>query len=306
MSNRRNFLKQFSAGTALLSIGTIPIQAFAKRDVVKITILHTNDVHSRIDPFPDNDPKFAGKGGVANRATIINEIRNTEPNVLLFDAGDMFQGTPYYNMFGGEVEIKLMSLLGYDAGTIGNHDFDNGLDALAKQLVHANFPLINANYDFNNTAMHGKTLPCKIFEKDGIRIGVFGVGIELKGLVPDKHFGATIYNNPLETSATQAHYLKKTQKCDLVICLSHLGFKYPDDKVSDEVLAKSSANIDLIIGAHTHTFIDTPYKYYNRFNEEVLVAQVGWGGIKLGRIDFFIDKRLKRKNATSINYSIGK
>ncbi|HQV00885.1 MAG TPA: metallophosphatase, partial [Bacteroidia bacterium] len=233
MSNRRNFLKQFSAGTALLSMGAFPLQAFAKRDIVKITILHTNDVHSRVDPFPDNDPKFAGKGGVAQRAAIIHQIRNTERNVLLLDAGDMFQGTPYYNMFGGEVEIKLMSLLGYDAGTIGNHDFDNGIDALAKQLIHANFPLINSNYDFKNTAMEGKTLPHKIFEKDGIRIGVFGMGIELKGLVPDKLYGATIYYNPIESAAKQAHYLKKTQHCDLIICLSHLGYKYPDGKVSD-------------------------------------------------------------------------
>lgn len=304
MNNRRDFLKQLSAGGILIGAGTFPFEAFSKNDVVKITVLHTNDVHSHIDPFPDNDPKFAGLGGVAQRALIIDKIRNEEKNVLLLDAGDIFQGTPYYNLYGGELEMKLMSQLNYDAGTIGNHDFDNGLEGLVKQLPYANFPLVNCNYDFSKTIMNGKTIPYKIFDKGGVKIGVFGIGIELKGLVDQRMYGETVYNDPLAKAAQYAHQLKKIEHCDLVICLSHLGFKYPDEKLSDEVLAKKSANIDLIIGGHTHTFLDEPYKYYNREGKPVLVAQVGWAGIKLGRIDFYIEKRLSKKVVTSSNQII--
>ena len=259
--------------------------------MVKLVVLHTNDVHSHIEPFAPNDPRYPGLGGVAQRAAIINRIRNEEKNVLLLDAGDIFQGTPYFNLYGGELEMKLMSRLGYDASAIGNHDFDNGVDGLSKQLVHANFPLICANYDFAGTSMQGKTLPWKIFEKEDLRIGVFGLGIELKGLVDQRMYLETRYLDPLQKAAEISHLLKKEKKCDLVICLSHLGYKYPDEKVSDEVLAKKSMHIDLIIGGHTHTFIDQPYRYYNRENKPVLVAQVGWAGIKLGRIDFFIEKK---------------
>lgn len=262
--------------------------------MVKIVILHTNDVHSHIEPFADNDPKYPGLGGVAQRAVIINQIRNEEKNVLLLDAGDIFQGTPYFNLYGGELEMKLMSQMGYDASAIGNHDFDNGVDGLSKQLVHAKFPLLCANYDFSKTSMSGKTQPYKIFEKDGIRIGVFGLGIELKGLVDSRNYKETVYLDPLPKAAEYSHLLKKEQKCDIVICLSHLGFKYPDAKISDEVLAKKSSNIDLIIGGHTHTFIEEPYRYYNRESKPVLVAQVGWAGIKLGRIDFYAEKKSRK------------
>jgi 5'-nucleotidase len=297
LKNRRDFLKLFATGAVGMSFAGIPYKVLAKRSVTKITVLHTNDVHSHIDPFPANDPKYPGLGGISQRAAIINEIRNQEKNVLLLDAGDIFQGTPYFNLFKGEVEMKLMSKLGYDAGTIGNHDFDNGVEGLAQQMVHANFPLLNANYDFNNTAMKGKTQPYKIFEKEGVRIGVFGVGIELQGLVDKKMYGNTIYNDPLEKAAIVAYHLKNVEKCDLIICLSHLGYKYPDEKVSDEVLAKKSLHIDLIIGGHTHTFIEKPYRYKNRDQKDVLVAQVGWAGIKLGRIDFFVDKKMRTLRA---------
>ncbi len=304
MNSRRDFLKTLGASAMGLGLTGIPFDVLAKKQIVKITVLHTNDVHSRIEPFPANDAKYPGLGGVAQRSAIINEIRNQEKNVLLLDAGDMFQGTPYFNLYGGELEIKLMSKMGYDAGTIGNHDFDNGVDGLAKQLMHANFPLLNANYDFRETPMEGKTLPFKIFEKDGVRIGVFGIGIELAGLVDKKMYGKTKYFDPLENAAITAHKLKRIEKCDLVICLSHLGYKYPDDKVSDEVLAKRSLNIDLIIGGHTHTFINNPYKYKNRDGKDVLVAQVGWAGIKLGRIDFFVEKKFRNIKATASTIKI--
>ena len=305
MSKRRDFLKQLSVATILAGLGTFPREAFAKRDVVKITILHTNDVHSRIDPFPDNDPKYAGKGGVAQRASIINKIRNEERNVLLLDAGDIFQGTPYFNQYGGELELKLMSAMGYDASTIGNHDFDNGMDGLLNQLPNAKFPLINCNYNFDDTVLKGSTIPYKVFEKDGISIGVFGLGIELQGLVDKKLYGNTKYLDPLEKAAEYAYLLRHKEHCDLVICLSHLGYQYADSKVSDTVLAKKSMGIDLIIGGHTHTFLDTPFTYSNRENKQVLVAQVGWAGIKLGRIDFYVEKRSRKKIITSSTQTIG-
>lgn len=304
MSNRREFIRTLAASSLGIGLSGIPYDVFAKKGIVKITILHTNDVHSHIEPFPANDAKYPGLGGVAQRAAIINEIRNKEKNVLLFDAGDMFQGTPYFNMFHGEVELKLMSKMQYDAATIGNHDFDNGVDGLATVLHHANFPLLCCNYDFSKTPMKDKTIPWKIFEKDEVRTGVFGLGIELDGLVDKKMYGATAYQNPVEKAAEAAYHLKKKEKCDVVICLSHLGYKYPEEKISDAELAKKSLNIDLIIGGHTHTFIDKPYVYKNRDGQNVLVAQVGWAGIKLGRIDFFVEKKFRSITAQGTSLKI--
>ena len=308
MNSRRHFLKQLASASALIGTASFPFEAFAKNDVVKITILHTNDVHSHIEPFPENDFKYPGMGGIARRMALIDYIRNTEKNVLLFDAGDIFQGTPYFNMFNGELEMKLMSKMQYDAGTIGNHDFDNGVDGLSSQLIHANFPLLNCNYDFSGTSMAGKTKPYQIFEKENIRIGVFGLGIELKGLVDSKLYGATKYLDPLENAAVISHKLKHEEKCDLIICLSHLGYKYEDTKLSDTILAKKSLNIDLIIGGHTHTFLDTPYQINNRDNKKVLIAQVGWAGLKLGKVDFYMakgkEKKLALANAINIDGKI--
>jgi len=304
LNNRRIFLKKFSAGIFLAGLGEIPIEAFAKKELVKITILHTNDVHSHIEPFPLNHPKYPGMGGVAQRAALINKIRSEEKNVLLFDCGDIFQGTPYYNVYNGELELKLMSMMRYDAGTIGNHDFDHGVEGLARQLPHAHFPLLCCNYDFSKTEMAGKTIPYKIFEMDGVRIGVFGLGIELKGLVDPKLYGKTIYQSPLEKAAETAFHLKRKLKCNLVICLSHLGFSYKEIKVSDTILAKESLHIDLILGGHTHTFIDDPYKYYNRDGKEVLIAQVGWAGIRLGRIDYYFETATSKKTSKSSTVKI--
>ncbi len=294
MNSRRDFIRKVTAGAVFTGLGGVPWDLLAAKEMVKITVLHTNDVHSHVEPFPANDPKWPGLGGAAERATIINRIRNEEKNVLLLDAGDIFQGTPYFNLYDGEVEMKLMSKMKYDASAIGNHDFDHGVDGLSRSLAHADFPLLCANYDFTGTPMAGKTQDYKIFTLDDIRIGVFGLGIELKGLVDPHMYGATVYLDPLERAAVVTHLLKKEKKCDIVICLSHLGFKYPDEKISDEVLAKKSLDIDLIIGGHTHTFIDTPYRYFNRDNKPVMVAQVGWAGIRLGRIDFFAERKSKK------------
>lgn len=305
---RRHFLKNMSSGALLLGTGGFPLEALAsiKPEIVKLTILHTNDVHSRIDPFPMDGTSNQGLGGAAKRATLLKQIRKQEKNVLLLDGGDIFQGTPYFNFYGGELEMKLMSEMGYDAATIGNHDFDNGIDGLNKQLVNANFPLLNANYDFSNTVLKSKVQPYKIFKKEGVKIGVFGVGIELKGLVTPSLYKETVYNDPLSIANKTATLLKKELKCDYVICLSHLGYKYKNDKIDDVKLATQSQNIDLIIGAHTHTFMDKPDILKNADGQPIIINQVGWAGIMLGRIDVAFERTKSEKCASCQNIYIGK
>ncbi|GAA3743823.1 metallophosphatase [Flavobacterium ginsengisoli] len=297
---RREFIEKTAASTALLSLG-LSLSSFESNDIKHLTILHTNDVHSHIDPFPADDPRNPNKGGVSRRAALIETIRRENPNVLLLDAGDIFQGTPYFNYYGGELEFKLMSMMKYDASTIGNHDFDNGLDGLYAQLPHATFDFINSNYDFKNTVMDGHVKPYKIFNKNGIKIGVFGVGIELQGLVDKKLYLETVYNNPVEVAQDMTKLLKKEQKCDLVICLSHLGYKYKDDptKISDLTFAEQTQDIDLIIGGHTHTFLEKPTIVKNKDGKDVLVNQVGCYGINLGRIDFYFDKNKAHTNQSA-------
>lgn len=251
----------------------------------RLTILHTNDWHSRIEPFPDDGGRNANRGGAVRRMRLIQQIRAVEPNVILLDSGDIFQGTPYFNFFAGELEMKLMSQMGYDASTIGNHDFDAGMENLVTQLGHADFPMLCANYDFKGTPLEGKTMPYKVFKRGGIKIGVFGLGIELKSLVPDELYGKTEYQDPLEKGHATASLLRNQKKCDLVICLSHLGYKYREDKVDDVELAATSSDIDIILGGHTHTFLDAPVEVPNLKGEPVIVNQVGFGGLRLGRMD---------------------
>jgi 5'-nucleotidase len=300
--NRRKFITQIGLAGGALALSSIPADLIASSGLTKITILHTNDTHSRIDPFPVSDPKFGGMGGVARRMQLINKIRSEEKNVLLFDSGDIFQGTPYFNYYGGELEIKLMSAMKYDAATMGNHDFDAGIDGFNKQLPHATFPFLCSNYDFSKTVLAGKTQSYKIIEKENIRIGIFGLGIELQGLVDEKCYGKTIHKNPLDTANLIAKNLKENEKCDIIICLSHLGYRYEGSKkASDAVLAEQTVNIDLILGGHTHTFLDEPVAYKNLKGNKVLVAQSGFGGIRLGRIDFLIEKKsgkILNKNST--------
>lgn len=296
-SSRRSFIKTLSASAALLAIGANPLAAAAKEPITKLTILHTNDVHSRIEPFPEDGSRNAGLGGVARRASLIKQIRAEEEQVLLLDAGDIFQGTPYFNLYGGELEIKLMSKLGYDAATMGNHDFDAGIDGFDKQLKHANFPFLIANYDFSGTVLEGKTQPFKVFHKGALKIGVFGLGIALEGLVEASNYGQIKYLDPIPVANQIANQLKQEQQCDLVICLSHLGYSYKDNKVSDKVLADQTSGIDLIIGAHTHTFMTAPEIRKNKQGEEVRIFQVGFAGINLGRIDYYFEKGRKKKQA---------
>jgi 5'-nucleotidase len=289
---RRNFIQQTAATGAFIGLGGLSL-SFAENSKKHITILHTNDVHSHIEPFGANDPRNPNMGGVARRATLIGQIRNENPNTLLLDAGDIFQGTPFFNFYGGELEFKLMSMLKYDASTLGNHDFDNGIDGLYAQLPHADFDFISSNYDFRNTVMDAHTLPHQTFTKDGVKIGVFGLGIELTGLVNSHLYKETKYLDPIEIASDMARILKEEKKCDLIICLSHLGFEYNSNKISDVKLAKATKDIDLIIGGHTHTFLEKPEIHINKAGKKVLINQVGCFGLYLGRIDFYLDSKNK-------------
>ncbi len=297
---RRSFFQQFILSSGGLLLAPKIIAQTHKKKRKKITILHTNDTHSNIDPFPENHSKYPGMGGVAKRFEIIQKIRSEEENVILLDAGDIFQGTPYFNTFNGNLEMKLMSKMGYDASTMGNHDFDIGLEGFKLAKKHANFPFLCSNYDFSNTLLKNETKPYQVFDRDGIKIGVFGIGVELDGLVSKGNYGDTVYQDPINIANRTAETLKQ-EGCDLIICLSHLGFSYDSkEKVSDLVLASQTKNIHVIIGGHTHTFLEKPIIEKNIIGELVLVNQVGWAGIQLGRIDIDISSKIKRKSNIEI------
>lgn len=294
MWTRRKFLGDslYLSGGVMVAANSLPdLLAFNKK-VRKLTVLHTNDTHSHIDPFPTDDAKYPGRGGVIRRASMIQEVRAQQENVLLLDAGDIFQGTPYFNKYGGVLEMKVMEALAYDAATMGNHDFDGGMTNFLKAQQNVSFPFLCSNYDFKNTVLNNHTKPHQIFRKGGLKIGVFGVGVKLDGLVPKNKFEDTVYNDPIAIAQEQVDILQK-EKCDLIICLSHLGYDYEDKSiVSDHSLAANTKGIHLIIGGHTHTFLPKPTVLKNREGENVLVNQVGWAGVNLGRIDFTFEKNV--------------
>ena len=309
--DRKKFLKTIGGGTLALTLAPNLLLAenlkfLDQNSDYKLTILHTNDQHSRIEPFDSSYSRNPNQGGFARRAALIQKIREEEKNVLLLDSGDTFQGTPYFNFFGGELEFKLMSMMGYDASTMGNHDFDNGLEGFKKVLPNAKFPFICSNYDFKNTILDGQTLPYKVFNKNGIKVGIFGVGIELAGLVGKKSYGETVWQNPIEIAQHYATFLRNEKKCDLVICLSHIGYDYKDNprKISDKILASQTDGIDLILGGHTHTFLPEPQTFVNKSGKNVMVNQVGWAGLLLGKINFYFDKNKKVKNISWNNQVI--
>lgn len=296
--DRRKFLHSIGSGALAIT----SLSSFGKsRELDKITVLHTNDTHSHIDSFPLNHSKFPNKGGVNRRKALVDKIRVDEKNVLLLDAGDIFQGTPYFNLYGGELELKVMSAIGYDAATIGNHDFDGGIDGFNKALPLANFPFLCANYDFSDTVLQHKTAPFRVFRKGHLKIGVFGVGVELDGLVSKDLYKDTQYLDPIKQAQKYADILKNDHKCNLVICLSHLGYFSKQNDMCDTILAKETNNIDLIIGGHTHTFLDKPEMHKNKIGRAVLINQVGWAGIMLGRIDFYFDRKGNPDLWASIN-----
>ena len=300
MWNRREFITKLGLTGTFLCSGLFTKSLFAgSKNKAKITLLHTNDLHSRIEPFPKSDPKHGGLGGFARLNALIKKVRRQEEHVLLFDCGDVYQGTPYFNFFKGEAEFKLMSKMGYDAGNIGNHEFDNGIKGLSSQLNHLNFPLLNANYNFTETDLDGKIPAYKIFDKGNLRIGVFGVGVDLTNLVLPRNRETISYINPVDIANKMVKILKTQNHCDLVVCLSHLGYTSNIGEDNDVNFAKQSKGVDVILGGHSHTLLEKPEIIKNINGEKVLINQVGWGGIALGRIDFYIDKKKNTKLASS-------
>ncbi len=295
--NRRKFVRNIIVGGAGVGLGVAPFNLFAGTDFVTISILHTNDLHTHIEPFTGTNKRYSNKGGLARISAMAQKFKAENPDTLLFDAGDMFQGTPYFNYYKGELMLKLMSAAGYDAGTIGNHEFDNGLQGILNPLPNAKFPIINSNYDFSDTILAGKFPRWKTFKRSGIKIGVYGVGVELHGLVADKNYGNTIYNDPVTVAREMELFLRNDKNCDLVICLSHLGLYCKRNPVCDLVLAEETETTDLIIGGHSHTWLEKPLIKKNKAGKQVIVNQAWWGGLMMGKIDFVFERSNKKQKA---------
>jgi len=302
MIDRRSFLKTSivcGAGLALpntvSSLLTLTVRAAICEPLLEraagetlITILHTNDTHSQIDPIPDSDKQWGGKGGVARRATLVKEVRSQNPNTLMVDAGDVFQGTPYFNFYKGEVEYKSMSLIGYDVVTLGNHDFDNGVDALAAAMKFANFEFVSTNYDVRGTPLESRVKPYAVRTFGDLRVGLFGLGINPDNLVTPENFKGVKYLDPVGMARGVVRLLRDREKCQLVIGMSHLGY-YPNPKgneVGDTQVAALVSGIDFIASGHTHTFMEKPYLQKNPEGKDTIIFQVGKSGIYVGRVDF--------------------
>ncbi|MCL1822550.1 MAG: metallophosphatase [Prolixibacteraceae bacterium] len=302
--NRRIFIKNLSAGAAGILTGAYTPEAFAGNTLKKITLLHTNDLHSQIEPFDAGNTAYAGRGGFARIAHYVKKCRKENPHLLLFDGGDSFQGTPYFNFFGGEFIFKMMHEIGYDAGTLGNHEFDSGTQGLYDPVRMANFPIINSNYDLSDTILSGMIPRYKIFKKNGIRIGVYGLGISLVGLVNEKNCQGVKYLDPVGVAQEMESFLALEKKCDLVVCLSHIGLQYREDRISDVTLAPETSYTDVIIGGHTHTYLEEPLQLTNKQGNAIIVNQAHWGGLVVGHLDFYFEKGKRQKHiATNIQTS---
>lgn len=254
-----------------------------------LVILHTNDTHSQLEPYTLKDDK-QGDAGIVRRESLIRSVRSEEPNVLVFESGDFVQGTPFFNYFKGEAEVALMNYLKLDAVTLGNHEFDNGMANLATMLKKADFPVVCTNYDLSHTVLKNVVKSWLIVRRGDLRIGIVGANINPEGLIMRTNFQGGVYLDPILTVEARAAWLKENKKCDIVICLSHLGYKNENGKPDDLMLAEQSKNIDVILGGHTHTFLETPTLRRNMNGDTVIINQVGKGGFFMGRIDLSVGK----------------
>ena len=283
MINRRIFLTTSAAFGATLAAFPRELLNANSADTV-ITILHTNDTHSQIDPLPANDAN-AGKGGVARRATLVKRIRKENPNTLLIDAGDVLQGTPYFNFYKGEVEYKAMSAIGYDVGTLGNHEFDNGVEALAAALKFATFDIVSANYDVRGTVLEPRVKRYVVRTIGGIRVGLFGLGVSPVSLITPDNFKGVTYIDPVVAAREVVKKLREEERCTLVVAMSHLGYN-ADARSGDSFLASQVDGIDFIASGHTHTFMKEPVTQTQPCGAKTTIFQVGKSGIYVGRVDF--------------------
>ncbi len=251
---------------------------------VQLVVLNTNDTHSRIEPISSLDASSqAGKGGYLRRAAFVEAQRTNNKNVLLFDCGDYCQGTPYFNLFHGEAEVRLMSEMGYDAAAIGNHEFDYGLENMARLFRLAKFPILCANYDFSGTPVEGLVHPYAIIERGGIKIGVFGLSPKMEGLVQNANFKGVAYKDPVK-SANETTAILRSLGCKVVICLSHLGWKPSiNDTMCDEALIPQTRGITFVLGGHSHSLINPPINYVDLDGKSVPLTQLGKNGVYVGR-----------------------
>ena len=251
----------------------------------QLVILHTNDTHSTILPVNPQlpDTMKAGRGGFLRRIAMLKEERQKDPDLLYFDSGDFCQGSAYFTMFKGDVEVGLMNLMGIDAATIGNHEFDFGLDNMARIFQQATFPIVCANYDFTGTVCEGLVKPYVIIKRKGVKIGVFGLAPKMKGLVSDKNCPGVKYLDPAKVALETATMLKKEQKCDMVICISHLGWNSNRGE-DDPYMIKGSRYIDLVLGGHTHTYFQQLEHVADLDGKQVAVDQNGKHAIFVGRM----------------------
>ncbi len=300
--DRRAFLSTLGAAGAL---GALPLRADSEPEPGRpapgrITLLHTNDTHSRIEPFGPGNGNLSGRGGMARRATLVRQLRRQLGPVLLLDAGDTFQGTPYFNRYKGRLDYKLMSLLGYDAGTLGNHDFDGGVEGLVEAMQEATFDFVNCNYDCRQVPALGKRLrPYVVKEFPGIKVGIAGVGVAFKGLVPPALHKGVEWRDPEAALKPVVERLRDVEKVDLVVVLSHLGYDSQGEAVDDLRLPSLVPGIDAIVGGHSHTFLDEPTRV-KQGRGETLVFQVGFAGVNLGRMDFTAARKEVRAASGSI------
>jgi len=257
-----------------------------------LEVLHTNDTHSCIMPLNPNlaDTAVAGRGGFLRRVAMIKEERAKNPDLLLIDSGDFSQGSPFYTMFKGDVEIGLMNLMGYDAVTIGNHEFDFGLENMARIFKMAKFPVVCANYDFTGTCVEGLVKPYVIIKRNGLNIGLFGLSPQLEGLVDLSKCKGVTYLDPIEVGNRVAAELKHDKKCDVVICVSHLGWLRPDE-MGDQKLLASSKDIDLVLGGHSHSYFKDLRYVNNADGKAVPVDQNGKNAMYVGKLTLSFDKK---------------
>lgn len=252
----------------------------------QLFILHTSDTHSRIEPISaEAADEYAGMGGVVRRAGFVKQFRGKHPDMLLLDCGDISQGTPYYNFFKGELEVKMMNLMGYDAMTIGNHEFDFGLENMAELFRMADFPVVCSNYDVTGTVLEGLVKPYITLVREGVKIGIFGLAPKMEGLVQADKCVGIVYNDPIKVAQEMTDLLREKENCEVVICMSHLGIRSANPEgASDENLVGRTRGIDVILGGHSHTFMEKPAVYLNADGKSVPVLHTGKSGIYVGEM----------------------
>lgn len=263
------------------------VAAMAAWGQQKLVILHTNDTHSAIMPLSRNlgDTLLAGRGGYLRRMELVRREREAEPGLLLFDSGDFSQGSPYYTLFKGDVEVGLMNMMRYDAATLGNHEFDFGLDNLARLLRKARFPVVCANYDFSGTPLEGLVKPYVVIEREGLRVGVFGLSPRLDGLVAKENYGGVVYNDPVEAARKAVKALRSGERCDVVVCLSHLGWAQAQPDIDDSTMIAGTRGIDLVLGGHSHSYFEKLEHVRDADGRSVPVDQNGKHGVFVGKME---------------------